>query len=103
MRSFKTIRVRAAKRKGGDAALVALLPKVADASASAKLTDDRALSQMAKRTFSAGFVWNVVESKWSGFEAAFLGFEPKRLARRIARQQACARCKYSPRTARPCE
>jgi 3-methyladenine DNA glycosylase Tag len=79
MRSFKTIRVRAAKRKGGYAALVALLPKVAGASALAKLTDDRALSQMAKGIFSAGFVWNVVERKWPGFEAAFLGFEPKRL------------------------
>ena len=34
---------------------------------------------MAKRVFSAGFVWSVIESKWPGFEAAFLGFEPKRL------------------------
>ena len=26
-----------------------------------------------------GFVWSVIEKKWPGFEAAFLGFEPKRL------------------------
>ena len=34
---------------------------------------------MAKRIFSAGFVWSVIEKKWPGFEAAFLGFEPARL------------------------
>jgi 3-methyladenine DNA glycosylase Tag len=79
MLSFKTIRARAAKRKGGDAALVALLPEIPGPNALARLRDDRALSQMAKRIFSAGFVWSVVESKWPGFEAAFLGFEPKRL------------------------
>ena len=77
--SFDAIRARAAKRKGGDAALLALLPKVASARTLAKLTDDRALAQIAQRIFSAGFVWRVVESKWPGFEAAFLGFAPKRL------------------------
>ena len=34
---------------------------------------------MAKRVFSAGFVWSVIEKKWPGFEAAFLSFEPPRL------------------------
>ena len=77
--SFEAIRARAAKRKGGDAALQALLPKVASARTLAKLADDRALAQMAQRIFSAGFVWRVVESKWPGFEAAFLRFAPKRL------------------------
>jgi 3-methyladenine DNA glycosylase Tag len=76
---FKTIRARAAKRKGGEAALAALLPKVASAKALAKLEDDRVLAEMAKRIFSAGFVWSVIETKWPGFEAAFLGFAPKRL------------------------
>jgi 3-methyladenine DNA glycosylase Tag len=79
MPSFKTIRARAAKRKGGEAVLASLLPKVTSAKSLAKLHDDRALSHMAKRIFSAGFVWSVVESKWDGFEAAFLTFEPKRL------------------------
>jgi len=79
MIAFKTIRARAAKRKGGDAALAALLPKVASEKALAKLGDDRALAEMAKRIFSAGFVWSVIEKKWPGFEAAFLGFEPARL------------------------
>jgi 3-methyladenine DNA glycosylase Tag len=79
MRTFKTIRARAAKRKGGEAVLASLLPKVPSAKALARIPDDRVLSHMAKRIFSAGFVWSVVESKWAGFEAAFLGFEPKRL------------------------
>ena len=79
MISFKTIRARAAKRKGGDAALAALLPKVPSQKALARLADDRVLAEMAKRIFSAGFVWSVIEKKWPGFEAAFLGFEPARL------------------------
>jgi 3-methyladenine DNA glycosylase Tag len=79
MISFKTIRTRAAKRKGGEAALVSLLPKVPSQKALARLADDRALAEMAKRIFSAGFVWSVIEKKWPQFEAAFLGFEPPRL------------------------
>jgi 3-methyladenine DNA glycosylase Tag len=43
------------------------------------MKDDRVLSDMTKRIFSAGFAWSVIEKKWPGFEAAFLGFEPKRL------------------------
>ena len=80
MIAFKTIRARAAKRKGGETALASLLPKVPAQKALASLTDDRVLAEMAKRIFSAGFVWSVIEKKWPGFEAAFLGFEPKRLA-----------------------
>jgi 3-methyladenine DNA glycosylase Tag len=79
MQSFKTIRARAAKRKGGEAVLASLLPDLPGRNALARMKDDRALSHIAKRIFSAGFVWRVVESKWPGFEAAFLGFEPKRL------------------------
>src|SRR5262245_10938157 len=79
MTAFKTIRARAAKRKGGEAALAALLPKVGNSKALAKLGDDRALAEMTKRIFSAGFVWSVIEAKWPGFEEAFLGFAPKRL------------------------
>src|SRR5258708_14710230 len=79
MKHSATIRARADKRKGGDAALNALLPKVKSAAALARMTDDRVLSDMTKRIFSAGFAWSVIEKKWPGFEAAFLGFEPKRL------------------------
>jgi 3-methyladenine DNA glycosylase Tag len=79
MQHFKTIRARAAKRKGGDDKLMALLPKLTSAAALAGIPDDRVLSDMAKRIFSAGFAWTVIEKKWPGFEEAFLGFEPKRL------------------------
>jgi 3-methyladenine DNA glycosylase Tag len=77
--SFKTIRARAEKRKGGPAALKKLLPRKPDPQALAKRTDDRILAEMTKRIFSAGFAWRVIEAKWEGFETAFLGFEPAKL------------------------
>jgi len=77
--SFKTIRARAEKRKGGPKALERLLPKKPNASALAKLSDDRILSEMTQRVFSAGFAWSVIETKWPGFEDVFLGFEPAKL------------------------
>lgn len=79
MRSFEEIRARAAARKGGDAVLATLLGPVPDNRAVADLPDDRILSAMAERVFAAGFVWRVIEQKWPGFEAAFLGFQPKAL------------------------
>jgi len=77
--SFKTIRARAEKRKGGPKALEKLLPKKPNANALAKLSDDRILAEMTQRVFSAGFAWSVIETKWPGFEDAFLGFEPAKL------------------------
>jgi 3-methyladenine DNA glycosylase Tag len=77
---FKTIRARAEKRKGGPRELEKLLPRKPDMKRLAKLSDDRILSEMTKRVFSAGFAWSVIEAKWEGFEQAFLGFEPAQLA-----------------------
>ncbi len=79
MTPFKTIRARAAKRKGGAEALTRLMPPKPDPKALLKLRDDRVLAEMTRRVFSAGFAWSVIESKWPGFEEAFLGFEPARL------------------------
>jgi 3-methyladenine DNA glycosylase Tag len=79
MLDFDKIRARAAKRKGGEAVLAALLGSAPDNAALAKIPDHRILSTMAERVFAAGFVWRVIEQKWPGFEEAFLGFEPKRL------------------------
>ena len=79
MPSFKKIQARAAKRKGGEAILNSLLPKVKPARSLAKIGDDRYLSEMTRRIFAAGFVWSVIDNKWDGFEAAFLEFEPARL------------------------
>lgn len=77
--SFKTVRARAARRKGGETVLAALLPKPRNNKALARLGDDRVLAEMARRVFSAGFVWSVIDKKWPGFEEAFLDFNPKRL------------------------
>ena len=46
--SFKSIRERAAKRKGGDKVLASLMPKKPSNKALAKLGDDRVLSEMAR-------------------------------------------------------
>jgi 3-methyladenine DNA glycosylase Tag len=77
---FKTIRARAEKRKGGPKGLEKLLPRKPDMKALAKFSDDRILSEMTKRVFSAGFAWSVIEAKWPGFEKAFLAFKPAKLA-----------------------
>ena len=77
--SFRSIRERAEKRKGGAKVVASLLPKKPNNKALAKVPDDRVLSDMAARVFSAGFVWDVIDKKWPAFEEAFLGFNPKRL------------------------
>ena len=77
---FKTIRARAEKRKGGAKGLEKLLPSNPDMKTVAELSDDRMLSEMTKRVFSAGFAWSVIETKWPGFEKAFLAFKPARLS-----------------------
>ncbi len=77
--TFERIRARAAERKGGEKVLARLMPGKPRKAALARLPDDRVLSQMAARVFSAGFVWSVIERKWPGFEDAFLGFAPRRL------------------------
>jgi 3-methyladenine DNA glycosylase Tag len=76
---FATIRARAESRKGGPEALMALLPHDPEPGVLARVGDDRVLAAMAKRIFSAGFVWSVIETKWPGFEEAFVGFDPNRL------------------------
>jgi len=76
MRSFEEIYAIAAKRKGGEDALEAILDKPTSGSELAALPDDRWLSCMAKCIFQAGFNWKVVENMWPGFEVAFEGFHP---------------------------
>lgn len=78
LRPFADIRARAADRKGGEAALAALMPVVKTAAELAAIPDDRWLSTISRCVFQAGFSWTVVEKKWPGFEAAFWGFEPNR-------------------------
>lgn len=80
MRDFGAIYAIASERKGGDAALEAMLTRPAAAPALAALPDDRWLSAMARAIFQAGFSWKVIDAKWPGFDAAFEGFLPSRIA-----------------------
>jgi len=75
METFASIFARAAARKGGGAALRDLLPKAAGARALRARPDDRYLAEMTKCVFRSGFVWQIIERKWPGFEEAFGGFD----------------------------
>ena len=79
MKSFDEIYQRAAARKGGAAALEAMIgeypPKSRDELAA--IPDHRWLAEMTRGVFRAGFNWRVIDNKWPGFEAAFHGFDPK--------------------------
>jgi 3-methyladenine DNA glycosylase Tag len=79
MSSFDRIRTIAAERKGGEKALLTLLPEVPSPRRLARIGDNRLLGEMTKRIFCSGFAWSVIEKKWPGFEEAFLGFDPSRL------------------------
>lgn len=79
MPGIAEFRKRAVERKGGEAVVQTLLGPVPDNKNLARVSDDRILSAMAERVFSAGFVWKVIRDKWPGFEEAFLGFQPKAL------------------------
>lgn len=74
--SFDVIRRRAEERKGGAAALKAMLPPLPDHEALRAMPDDRILSEMTRRIFYSGFVYKVIDAKWPGFEEAFSGFDP---------------------------
>jgi 3-methyladenine DNA glycosylase Tag len=75
MESFDSILHRAVERKGGRAAVDALLPAARSGSDLAALPDRAYLAEMTKCVFRSGFVWKVIENKWPGFEAAFRGFD----------------------------
>ncbi|OCI93284.1 3-methyladenine DNA glycosylase [Rhizobium sp. AC27/96] len=75
MGSFTEIEERAEKRKGGPDALKALMPKTPNHDALRALPDDRILSEMTRYVFYAGFVRNIIDAKWPGFEAAFSAFD----------------------------
>jgi 3-methyladenine DNA glycosylase Tag len=79
-RKFGPILKLAAGHHGGQEAVLA---KSANAQAVRELSSvpaDRLLSVMTRCVFNAGFNWKVIEAKWPGFELAFEGFDPGRLA-----------------------
>ncbi len=80
MKSFSKLYKRAAARKGGEAALEALIVKPKSKAALARIPDDRWLSAIARSVFRAGFNWKVVDNKWPDIEAAYDGFDPHGVA-----------------------
>ena len=80
MHSFQSIYDTAVQRKGGEQQLNSLLPQVLTDKQLANKADDRFLAMMCKAINPAGFNWTVIENKWPQFEAAFHGFDVKRLA-----------------------
>jgi len=75
MHAFEPIRRRAAKRKGGEAALERLLPADCTSEELAATDVSRFLAEMTRCLFQAGFVWRVINQKWAGFEEVFHGFD----------------------------
>ena len=39
------------------------------------------LAVLTKAVFQSGISWRVIEAKWPGFQEAFFGFDPERIAR----------------------
>ena len=75
MDSFDSIFQRAAERKGGRKALEAILPQAVSNRTLERRPDSFYLAEMTKCVFRSGFVWQIIESKWPGFEAAFDAFD----------------------------
>jgi 3-methyladenine DNA glycosylase Tag len=75
MIAFEEIFDRAARRKGGEDALRAMLPSPASPAKIKATPADRFLAEMTRAIFQAGFNWKVVDNKWEGFEEAFEGFD----------------------------
>lgn len=80
MDSYDTIYKRACKRHGGPSEIKSRLTKPISKAALKKIPDDRWLAAITKSVFQAGFVWKIIEAKWPGFEEAFEGFNPHKVA-----------------------
>jgi 3-methyladenine DNA glycosylase Tag len=76
--SFAKIQ-KAAEKRLGAAALAARLPEVKSPAQLKEEGDDRYLSLMSLRIFRAGLKHEMVDAKWPAFEAAFHGFDPRRV------------------------
>lgn len=79
-RKFSPILKMAAGHHGGEKAVLAKSANMHAVKNLAKVPADRYLSVMTKCVFNAGFNWKVIDAKWDGFEAAFEGFDPGKLA-----------------------
>ncbi len=79
METFDKLYTRAIDRKGGELSLSSLMSKPLNFEQLCQITNDRVLSEMTKKIFQSGFVWAVVEKKWSSFEEVFWGFDIEKL------------------------
>jgi 3-methyladenine DNA glycosylase Tag len=80
MKKFKAFLDRAIARRGGEKDLAEKLPAPATPAELEAMADDRYLSLMSLRVFSAGLKHSMVKARWPAFEEAFLGFDPRRVA-----------------------
>ena len=79
MESIDKLYARAADRKGGERALTLLLSASENNQSLSTLPDDRFLSAFTKKVFQSGFVWRVVENKWTDFEETFFQFNVEKI------------------------
>jgi 3-methyladenine DNA glycosylase Tag len=75
---FATI-LAATRTRHGAAPLDARLMQPKTAAELKATQDDRYLSQMTLRVFRAGLKHSVVDARFPAFEAAFYGFDPRRV------------------------
>ena len=76
---FARIYQRACERKGGKAALEALLGDSANSEDIAAIPDNLLLGELTKKVFQSGFVWRVVRQKWPGFCEVFFDFNIEKM------------------------
>lgn len=80
MTKFDSILGFAAAHHGGRAGVLAASRNGHLVDDYAAIPPDRLLAVMTRCVFNAGFNWKVIDAKWDGFEAAFEGFDPGKLA-----------------------
>ncbi|MEL6257700.1 MAG: DNA-3-methyladenine glycosylase I, partial [Pseudomonadota bacterium] len=80
MRTFDEILDLAGGHHGGAEAVLAKAKNDHAVGDITTVPDDRHLATMTRCVFCAGFNWKVIDTKWAGFEAAFEGFDPHKVA-----------------------
>lgn len=76
---FAQILARAADRKGSEEYVLELAGDSLPLELVEQIPDDRWLAAFTKQIFQSGFVWRVVEDKWSGFEEVFFQFDIEKM------------------------
>lgn len=79
METFFDIQQRAAKRKGGKAALASIVHKPLSTQQLLNIKDDEWLEEFTRKIFQSGFYWSVINKKWPGFRDVFWDFNIQKL------------------------